>query len=180
MAQQTKCGHVYVISNVGSFGENVYKIGLTRRLEPIERVRELGDASVPFAFDIHALIYCEDAPALEATLHRRFLQNQVNKVNRRKEFFRARLQDIRGVVEEMKHEVKWTLTAEARDYRETLAMEKQMQDDPEYRNRWTAEQAAYQPYPLFDEEEGEALHDDEDVADGEKAQFPAEIGSAIV
>lgn len=61
MAQQTKSGHVYIISNIGSFGENVYKIGMTRRLEPTDRVRELGDASVPFPFDIHAMIYSEDA-----------------------------------------------------------------------------------------------------------------------
>lgn len=87
MAQQTKSGHVYIISNIGSFGENVYKIGMTRRLEPLDRVRELGDASVPFPFDVHAMIYCEDAPKLETELHRFFVQNQVNKVNPRKEFF---------------------------------------------------------------------------------------------
>ena len=65
MAQQTKRGHVYVISNIGSFGENVYKIGMTRRLEPTDRVKELGDASVPFQFDIHAMIYSDEAPTLE-------------------------------------------------------------------------------------------------------------------
>lgn len=81
MAQQTKAGHVYVISNVGSFGEDVYKVGMTRRLEPLDRVKELGDASVPFAFDVHAMIWCDDAPALEHTLHKRFVQAQVNKVN---------------------------------------------------------------------------------------------------
>ena len=65
MAQQTKSGHVYVISNIGSFGEDVYKIGMTRRLEPLDRVKELGDASVPFIFDVHAMIYSDNAPALE-------------------------------------------------------------------------------------------------------------------
>ena len=69
-AQMTRSGHVYIISNIGSFGENVYKIGMTRRLEPADRVRELGDASVPFRFDIHAMIYSEDAPSLENHLHR--------------------------------------------------------------------------------------------------------------
>ena len=68
-AQLTRAGHIYVISNIGSFGESVYKIGMTRRLDPLERVNELGDASVPFKFDVHALIYSEDAPALETSLH---------------------------------------------------------------------------------------------------------------
>lgn len=155
MAQQTKCGHVYVISNIGSFGENVYKIGLTRRLEPMDRVRELGDASVPFSFDVHTLIYSEDAPALETALHKRFAGMQVNKANRRKEFFRVGLQDIRGVVEEMDPNVKWTMTAEAQQYRETLALEKAMQDDPEIRNRWLADQMNYVPIPVPDEDEAE-------------------------
>jgi hypothetical protein len=164
MAQQTKCGHVYVISNVGSFGEDVYKIGLTRRLEPLDRVRELGDASVPFAFDVHAMIYSEDAPAMEAALHRRFVRNQVNKVNRRKEFFRLKLQDIRGAIDEMKYEVKWTLAAEARDYRDTLEMERHMREDPEYQRRWAEEQAACESFPLFDEESEDAVQVDDVVA----------------
>jgi len=74
MAQQTKSGYVYIISNIGSFGEDVYKIGMTRRLEPLDRVRELGDASVPFEFDVHALIPSEDAPALEHALHQKFVR----------------------------------------------------------------------------------------------------------
>jgi hypothetical protein len=169
MAQQTKCGHVYIISNIGSFGEGIYKIGLTRRLEPLDRVRELGDASVPFAFDVHALIYSEDAPALEAALHRRFVQCQVNKVNRRKEFFRVGLQDIRSIVEEMNCEVKWTLAAEAREYSETLALERQMQEDPEFRKRWTEAESVYQPLLPFDEEGDEAEEAEENVALSENA-----------
>lgn len=128
MAQQTKRGHVYVISNIGSFGENIFKIGLTRRLEPFDRVKELGDASVPFPFDVHAMIFSEDAPALEADLHRHFSGMEVNKVNPRKEFFRIGMKDIRGCVEEKDLEAKWTLTAEAHEYRETLAMEKALAD----------------------------------------------------
>ena len=169
MAQQTKCGNVYVISNIGSFGENVYKIGLTRRLEPMDRVKELGDASVPFAFDVHAMIYSQDAPALETALHRRFLQNQVNKVNRRKEFFRLKLQDIRGAIDEMKHEVRWTMAAEAKDYHETLEMERQMQDDPEFRKRWTESEAAYESRLPFDDEGAETEQENEDVAVAENA-----------
>jgi DNA repair exonuclease SbcCD ATPase subunit len=122
MAQQTRRGHVYVISNVGSFGDHVYKVGLTRRLEPKDRVRELGDASVPFEFDIHAMIWAEDAPALEAELHRRFASAQVNKVNPRKEFFRVQLADVRAVVDEMGLDVHWTMVAEAREYRESQAL----------------------------------------------------------
>jgi hypothetical protein len=177
MAQQTKCGHVYIISNIGSFGEDIYKIGLTRRLEPLDRVRELGDASVPFAFDVHAMIYSEDAPALETDLHRRFVEYQVNKVNRRREFFRVRLQDLRRVIEEMKHEVKWTLTGEAREYRETLAIERQLREDPEYRKRWTAEQSVYASRALFDEDVDETAGLDELVAN-EIGEVPIDIGAA--
>ncbi len=86
-AANIRAGYVYVISNVGSFGENVVKIGLTRRLEPIDRVRELGDASVPFRYDIHALYFSDDAVTLEGELHRRFAERRINRVNERREFF---------------------------------------------------------------------------------------------
>lgn len=98
MAEQTRKGHVYVISNLGSFGNDVYKIGLTRRLDPMDRVKELGDASVPFSFDVHAMIYVEDAPALEIALHREFNKQRVNLVNQRKEFFNISLGEIRNAV----------------------------------------------------------------------------------
>ena len=124
MAQQTRQGHVYVISNIGSFGEDVFKIGLTRRLEPFDRVRELGDASVPFAFDVHAMIHSEDAPALEKDLHKHFASHQLNKVNPRKEFFRVGVHDIRDAVEQMGFDIHWTMLGEAREYRESLAMVK--------------------------------------------------------
>lgn len=129
MAQQTKAGHVYVISNIGSFGEDVYKVGMTRRLDPLDRVKELGDASVPFSFDVHAMIYSDDAPKLEKTLHKHFLKAQVNKVNPRKEFFRLPLKDIRTIVEENKIEASWTMTATAKEYRESLAIEKSMAEN---------------------------------------------------
>lgn len=122
MAQQTKRGHVYVISNIGSFGDDVFKIGLTRRLEPMDRVKELGDASVPFDFDVHAMIYNEDAPKLESTLHQVFSDFQLNKVNARKEFFKVGIGEIRNVLEEIGIEAKWTMTAEAAEYRESLAL----------------------------------------------------------
>lgn len=93
-----KAGYVYVISNVGAFGEGVYKIGMTRRLEPMDRIDELGDASVPFDFDVHALIFSEDAPALEAALHRAFESRKLNMINTRREFFRVSLDEIKAVV----------------------------------------------------------------------------------
>ena len=125
MAQQTRQGHVYVISNIGSFGEDVFKIGLTRRLEPLDRVRELGDASVPFAFDVHAMIHAQDAPKLEKDLHRVFLAQQVNKVNPRKEFFRVSLASIREAVREMVGEesIHWTMKSEALEYRESAQLQ---------------------------------------------------------
>lgn len=93
-----RAGFVYVISNIGSFGENVYKIGMTRRLDPMERIMELSDASVPFNFDVHAMIFTEDAPGLEAALHHEFEGRKVNKVNPRREFFNVSLDEIKRVV----------------------------------------------------------------------------------
>lgn len=101
MAQQTRIGYVYVISNVRSFGENVYKIGMTRRLEPMDRVRELSDASVPFAFDVHHMIYTDDAPKLEAQLHQKFSEVRLNADNFRKEFFRVPLAEITNTLKEI-------------------------------------------------------------------------------
>ena len=122
MAQQTKRGHVYVISNIGSFGENVYKIGMTRRLEPVDRVRELGDASVPFQFDIHAMIYSEEAPTLENELHKAFTNKKVNMLNYRKEFFNVTLDEIENKVKEIGLDAEFSRLPEAMEYRETLAI----------------------------------------------------------
>lgn len=140
MAQQTRAGHVYVISNIGSFGEEVFKIGMTRRLEPHDRIRELGDASVPFEFDVHAMIFSDDAPGLEKQLHRHFLRQQINKVNPRKEFFRLGLAEIREELEELGVETQWTMTAMALDYRETLRIEEQIRDNPAIAAEWTRHQ----------------------------------------
>jgi hypothetical protein len=129
MAQQTRSGHVYVISNIGSFGENVYKIGMTRRLEPLDRVRELGDASVPFSFDVHAMIYSDDAPSLENHLHKVFNDKQVNKVNSRKEFFNVGIKDIKSTIKEMSIDAHWTMFAEAKEYRESLALTEKILTD---------------------------------------------------
>src|SRR6266542_456696 len=145
MAQQTKRGHVYIISNIGSFGENVFKIGLTRRLEPLDRVRELGDSSVPFDFDVHALVFAEDAPALETQLHRHFVFNQINKVNHRKEFFRVTVSDIRSELEGLGLAASWTMTAAAQQYRESLAIEKAIQDNPVAREAWVNRQLLLDP-----------------------------------
>lgn len=122
MAQQTKRGHVYIISNIGSFGENVYKIGMTRRLEPIDRVKELGDASVPFQFDIHAMIYSDEAPTLENELHKAFTNRKVNMLNYRKEFFNVTLDEIENKVKEIGLDAEFSRLPEAMEYRETLAI----------------------------------------------------------
>lgn len=140
MAQQTKSGHVYIISNIGSFGEDVFKIGMTRRLEPLDRVRELGDASVPFPFDVHAMIYSEDAPKLETELHQFFVRNQVNKVNPRKEFFRVPIADIRKEIDNRGIEAKWTMMASALEYKETLAIEKAMKNNQKINDDWVQSQ----------------------------------------
>ena len=141
IAQQTKKGHVYIISNIGSFGEGVYKIGQTRRPDPQERVDELGDASVPFEFDIHALIESENAPVLEHKIHKRFLAMQINKINFRKEFFRVPLAELHQEIDKLKQgedfTVKiWTDKAEATQYRETLDIE----SNPQKKEKWLASQ----------------------------------------
>jgi flagellar biosynthesis GTPase FlhF len=101
-AMLTRVGHVYIISNVGSFGENIYKIGMTRSLEPMDRVKELGDASVPFPFDVHALITTSDAPSLENALHKHFNHRRLNLENERKEFFHVTIEEIRDELEKLK------------------------------------------------------------------------------
>ncbi len=118
-----KAGYVYVISNIGSFGENVYKIGMTRRLEPMERIDELGGASVPFKFDVHAMIFSDNAPALEAALHRAFENKKLNMVNRRREFFNVTLDEIEEVVKKNYDKtVEFIRLPEAEQYRESLKM----------------------------------------------------------
>lgn len=119
----TRAGYVYIISNIGAFGENVYKIGVTRRLDPNERVYELGDASVPFRFDVHAFIFSEDAPALENALHKEFDEFRLNKINRRREFFRVPLRRIEEVIKKYHNkEVEFQELAYADEYRQSLKM----------------------------------------------------------
>lgn len=120
-----RAGYVYIISNIGSFGEGVYKIGMTRRLDPMERVYELGDASVPFQFDVHAMIFSNDAPKLEAALHQAFADRRVNMVNTRREYFRVSLEEIKQVVRDNHDKtVEFIDLAEAQQYRESLLMAK--------------------------------------------------------
>lgn len=121
-AQLTRSGHVYVLSNIGSFGPDVVKIGMTRRLDPLERVYELGDASVPFRFDVHALLFSEDAPALESKLHRHFEDRRINRINYRREYFRASLDEVREAIAEHFGEVTFVTVPEAEEYRQTIAM----------------------------------------------------------
>lgn len=119
MAQLTKAGHVYILSNLGSFGENVFKVGMTRRLDPHDRVKELGDASVPFPFDVHAMIACDNAPALENSLHRELTRYRVNRINLRKEFFQVELQTILNVVIRYHGTIEYVAEPEALEYRDS-------------------------------------------------------------
>ncbi|MCF2501671.1 DUF4041 domain-containing protein [Dyadobacter chenhuakuii] len=123
MAQQTKRAHVYIISNIGSFGENVFKIGMTRRLEPADRIRELGDASVPFKFDVHAMIYSDEARTLEYELHKAFADKKVNMLNYRREFFRVSLAEIENKIAELGFTAEFTTVPEAMEFRETLLVQ---------------------------------------------------------
>lgn len=120
MAQLTKQGHVYVISNIGSFGENVFKIGMTRRLEPMDRVKELSGAAVPFDFDVHAMISCDDAPALEKTLHDHLESYRINRINLRKEFFRVELSRIIDEVERHHGQVEYIADPIALQYLQSV------------------------------------------------------------
>lgn len=129
-----RAGYVYIISNVGAFGENVFKIGMTRRLNPQDRVDELGDASVPFKFDVHAMIFSDDAPALEAALHRAFEDKKVNMVNPRREFFRVTLDEIKTVIRQnFDKTVEFTDIPDAEQWRISMKMrgEKPKQSAPQ-------------------------------------------------
>jgi hypothetical protein len=121
--QNARAGYVYVISNIGAFGEGIYKIGMTRRLEPMDRVDELGDASVPFRFDVHALVFSNNAPNLEAKLHSHFAAGRLNKVNGRKEFFRADLKEIEAIIRANYDAVVEVIhAAPAEQYRESVRL----------------------------------------------------------
>lgn len=118
-----KAGYVYVISNIGAFGENMYKIGMTRRLEPQDRIDELGSASVPFKFDVHAMIFSDDAPKLESAIHKAFENEKINVINGRKEFFKVKLQEIEAVVKaNYDKSVDFIKIPEAQQYRESLKL----------------------------------------------------------
>jgi hypothetical protein len=123
--QNTRAGYVYIISNIGSFGENIYKIGVTRRLAPEDRIYELGDASVPFGFDIHAMIFSDDAPALEYAIHKAFEHRRLNLINRRREFFNVTLDEIEHEVKtNFSKPVEFVKMADAAQYRESLMLKK--------------------------------------------------------
>jgi hypothetical protein len=131
-AANTRAGYVYVISNIGSFGESMVKVGMTRRLDPMDRIRELGDASVPFNFDVHALFFSNDAVGIEAAMHDRLAGFRVNTINRRREFFRATPLQVRSYLGELAGELlEFREIAEAIEYRQTLGI-------ASYKDRTTA------------------------------------------
>lgn len=122
-AQITKSGFVYIISNIGSFGERVFKIGMTRRMEPMDRIYELSGAAVPFPYDLHAMLYSDDAPGLEHELHSLFKNRRLNRVNARREFFQdVALDEIEGFVRSKGLSAQFLQLPEAREYRQTLAL----------------------------------------------------------
>lgn len=114
-----KAGNVYIISNLGSFGENVFKVGMTRRLNPQDRVNELGDASVPFKFDVHSFIFSEDAVELESKLHSMLNEKRVNKVNSRKEFFYTSVDELEALVNEIEPTAEFNKTMLAEEFRQS-------------------------------------------------------------
>lgn len=122
--QNGKAGNVYVISNLGSFGEEVFKIGMTRRMEPQERIDELGDASVPFPFDVHSFIFSDDAAALEHQIHTMLNDRRVNKVNLRKEFFHITLDELETLVGELAPTAEFKRTMLAEQYRQSLSIDR--------------------------------------------------------
>lgn len=123
--QNGKAGYVYVISNLGSFGDNIFKIGMTRRLDPQERIDELGSASVPFKFDVHSFIFSNDAVQLESDLHQALENNRVNKVNNRKEFFKISIDDLENLVYKFDPAAEFNKTMVAEQYRQTLSIEEE-------------------------------------------------------
>lgn len=137
-AQTGTYGFVYIVSNVGSYGENVFKIGLTRRDKDhyMERIDELFSPGVPFPFDVHAVIESENAPQLEKQLHNIFALDKMNKVRPYKEFFRTSCHKIREQVEKLGLDVTWTLDAEAKEYKESLRIDHDIQSNEEIRNKY--------------------------------------------
>ena len=130
--QNGKAGYVYVISNLGSFGENVFKVGMTRRLEPMDRVKELGDASVPFSFDVHSFIFSDDAVSLEKALHNELNSKRVNKINMRKEFFRVSIDEIEGLVYKYEPTAEFNRTMLAEQYYQGLSLDNdELQEIPD-------------------------------------------------
>jgi len=125
-AQITRAGYIYVISNIGSFGEGICKIGMTRRLEPMDRVVELGDASVPFRFDVHTLAFVDDAPRLEKSIHKIFNSKRVNKENHRKEFFFVSPEEVKVVMDNVGLKSPWYYECDAKEYRESELMREAM------------------------------------------------------
>ena len=121
--QNGKAGYVYVISNLGSFGEKVFKVGMTRRLEPQERINELGDASVPFPFDVHSLIFSDDAVGLEQNMHKTLNNKRLNKVNLRKEFFEVTIDELEELVYSLDPSAEFNRTLLAEQYYKSLSID---------------------------------------------------------
>ena len=174
VAQQRKKGFVYVISNEGSFGCGVFKVGQTRRDDPQERIYELGDASVPFPFDLHALVSSENAPILEHLVHREILKHQINKVNARKEFFRVDAETIKRVLEDLRQKftctVEWKEHPVSLEHQETMTIEK----DPQKLDRWLGRMRAKVEKDIEKDEQRRKYLEKEEAEDLEAAVIAKE------
>jgi hypothetical protein len=127
-----RAGYVYIISNLGSFGEKTFKVGMTRRLNPLDRIDELGDASVPFKFDVHAMVFSDNAVELEQQLHQRLESNRVNRINLRKEFFNTDVQELQELVQEIDPTVEFTTTMKAVEFNQSQSIIKEEQEKLEH------------------------------------------------
>ena len=130
--QNGKAGNVYIISNLGSFGDDVFKIGMTRRLDPQDRINELGSASVPFKFDVHSFIFSNDAVTLENKLHEMLNEKRLNKVNMRKEFFKVSLDELEQLVTSIEPTAEFNRTMLAEEYRQSLSVDAPYSSDNLY------------------------------------------------
>lgn len=173
LLQQTRAGYIYVASSIGSLGEHVYRIGMTRRANPALWLKESGDPNLPFGFDVHALIWSEDAPALETQLRQKLMPHRINKLSRRSGFFRIELTELRRIFDELNLNVPWNSGSQAsREFRESQALENRFATDATAREAWVSEELAR-------EQENQKIAPEEksDAADAESGNNAETVAS---
>lgn len=171
LLQQTRAGYIYVASSAGSLGEHVYRIGMTRRANPALWLKESGDPNLPFGFDVHALIWSDDAPALEAQLRQKLMLYRINKLSRRSGFFRIEMAELRRILDGLNLNVPWNATSPAgREFRENQGLESRFATDATAREAWVSEELA-----LEQENQKIAFEDQVDTADAKDGSSPETI-----